>query len=435
MSTALAISGVTAILQFYLNNVYGTAVGFSTPVSVSCKAPDQVKIGAAGSNAVENQVNLFLHQVTHNAAWRNTDLPSMGANGSTRSTNPPLALNLHYLLTAYGSDDWQAEALLGYALMMLHEAPMLTRSDVSNALKTLTGPPQVYPLNPLSPFLAGTGLADQIEMIKIMPETLGREEMAWLWTALKADYRPTFPFQVSVVLMQPSLPATQALPVLRASFAPQPMQTARINGVQYAAHQSAALPGDPVTVTGVNLFGATRVAITNQRYGVQLLPAVTQAVGDSVSFTLPTELMQPFPAGVYQLAVQFMDSTGTVVQQTSNSIPFAVSPTLPTQAAATAPLPPPSTWIAVTVSGIAPPVYEGQSVTLALSTTATPVVSKSAQAQPFTGNVTSLTFQFDAGLPVATQLLGRLQVDGVTSQVQVTWTPFPPTFSGPWVTL
>jgi hypothetical protein len=434
MSTALAISGVTAILQFYLNNVYGTAVGFSSPVSVSCKAPDQVKIGAAGSADVENQVNLFLHQVTHNAAWRNSDLPSMGSNGSTRLKNPPLALNLHYLLTAYGSDDWQAEALLGYALMMLHEAPMLTRSDVSNALKTLTGPPQVYPLNPLSPYLAGTGLADQIEMIKIVPETLGREEMAWLWTALKADYRPTFPFQVSVVLMQPSLPATQALPVLRASFAPQPMQTARIDGVQYAAHQSAALPGDPVTVTGANLFGATRASITNQRYGIQLLPLVTQALGDSVAFTLPTELMQPFPAGVYQLTVQFLDTSGTVVQQTTNSIPFAVSPTLPTQTATTAAVPPTS-LIAVTVNGITPDVYEGQSVSLALSTTAAPVVSKSAQAQPFTGNVSSLTFQFDAGLPVAVQLLGRLQVDGVTSQVQVTWSPFPPTFSGPWVTL
>jgi hypothetical protein len=237
-----------------------------------------------------------------------------------------------------------------------------------------------------------------------------------------------------VVLMQPSLPATQALPVLRASFAPQPMQTARISGVQYAVHQSAALPGDPVTVTGVNLFGATRVSITNQRYGVQLLPVVTQALGDSVAFTMPTELMQPFPAGVYELAVQFMDGTGTIVQQTSNSIPFAVSPTLPTQTATTAPLPPTS-LIAVTVSGISPQVYEGQSVTLALSTTSAPVVSKSAQAQPFTGKVSSLTFQFDAGLPAAVQLLGRLQVDGVTSQVQVAWTPFPPTFSGPWVTL
>ena len=46
--------------------------------------------------------------------------------------------------------------------------------------------------NPLWNALASTGLADQIEMIKLTPSTLGREEMAWVWTALKADYRPTY---------------------------------------------------------------------------------------------------------------------------------------------------------------------------------------------------------------------------------------------------
>ena len=55
-------------------------------------------------------------------------------------------------------------------------------------------------------------------MIKITPATLGREEMAWLWTALKADYRPTFPFQVSVVLLQPQQNTSLALPVLRRHF-------------------------------------------------------------------------------------------------------------------------------------------------------------------------------------------------------------------------
>ena len=52
----------------------------------------------------ENQVNLFLHQVTHNPAWRNVDLPSLAADGKTRLTNPPLALDLHYLLTVYATD-------------------------------------------------------------------------------------------------------------------------------------------------------------------------------------------------------------------------------------------------------------------------------------------------------------------------------------------
>jgi hypothetical protein len=172
-----------------------------------------------------------MHQVMHNPAWRNVDLPSLGADGKTRLTSPPLALDLHYLLTVYATDFWQAEALLGYALMMLHENPVLVRSDISNALQALSTPPEPYPGNPLTPFLGSSGLADQVEMIKITPETLGREEMAWLWTALKADYRPTYPFQVSVVLMQPQRQTTAALPVLRRRVS------------------SAAQPGEPLAHT------------------------------------------------------------------------------------------------------------------------------------------------------------------------------------------
>jgi hypothetical protein len=437
MSNALAISGVTAVLQYYLNDMYSTAQGFSSTVNVSCLAPDQVTIGHHGAADVENQVNLFMHQVTHNAAWRNNDLAQMSSDGTRRLSNPPLALNLHYLLTAYGSDAWQAEALLGYAVMMLHEAPTLTRQDIRTAFQTLVGPPAIYPLNPLTPLLNDIGLADQIEMIKITPETMGREEMAWLWTALKADYRPTFAFLVSVVLMQPTEPANQALPVLRRVFGAQPMLAAQISQIQLKPNQTAALPGDGVIVIGENLGGAAQVSISNQRYGIQMSPTVTPSPGGAVTFSLPLEAVHHYyPAGVYDLAVQFVQASpgGPIVTQTSNVLPLAISPTLPTQTAVTAPVPK-TDLTSVTVSGITPWVWPGQTVSLSLSTQASPYVSKSALAQPFPSRTDTLKFQFDPGLPTATPLLARLTVDGVTSQVDVQWTPFPPVFNGPWVTL
>ncbi len=224
---------------------------------MSAKAPDIVQESFTGGGA-ENQVNLFLHQVTHNAGWRNQDLPSVGADGRTRLSNPKLALDLHYLLTAYGSEDWQAEALLGLALLMLHENPVLTRQDISNAI---TKPAVNDPTNPLSRRSAAVGLADQIEILKITPATLGREEMAWLWTALKADYRPTFPFQVSVVLIEPQNPAIVPLPVLlrniivragphavpasRPSFRPQP--TGRAAGRHGHGTGQSSLNGAPAS--------------------------------------------------------------------------------------------------------------------------------------------------------------------------------------------
>ncbi|PJI52282.1 hypothetical protein CTI14_44950, partial [Methylobacterium radiotolerans] len=78
-------------------------------------------------------MNLFLHQVTPNAAWRNAALPSRDAAGG-RIANPPLALDLHYLLTAYGRAELQAEVLLGYALQLLHESAVLPREAVRRAL-------------------------------------------------------------------------------------------------------------------------------------------------------------------------------------------------------------------------------------------------------------------------------------------------------------
>jgi hypothetical protein len=135
MSTAFAMSAVSAVLQHFLQNTLSSVTMFGGSVAISAKAPDLLQQDIIDGKAQQNQVNLFLHQVTYNPAWRNVGLPSLGADGKTPLNNPPLALDLHYLLTAYGSDDWQAEALLGHALMMLHQFPVIAREDITIALE------------------------------------------------------------------------------------------------------------------------------------------------------------------------------------------------------------------------------------------------------------------------------------------------------------
>jgi Pvc16 N-terminal domain len=457
MSSALAIAAVTAVLQYYLADMYGSVTDtVISAVKVSCLAPDQVRQQIEGQTPDnENQVNLFLHQVTPNAAWRNVGLASMSADGTTRLNSPPLALDLHYLLTAYGSQYWQAEALLGYALLMLQEAPVLTRDDIVNAMLKVSpppappalAPPSYFPGTQLSPYLQTSGLADQVEMIKITPESMTREELAWLWTALKADYRPTFPFKVSVVLIQPELPSTLALPVLQTAFAPVksqpeavlPMQSPQILTVEVPTGQVGSQPGQTVTVTGVGLGGMNRVMLTNARYGLEIPCALTQASGESVSFALPLETLVQYPAGVYDLTVQLMDSTGTIVQVASSMLPIAIAPTFtgPATGAASGT----GTMVTINSPSFAPAVWEGQEVVLALSTfLSAPYISMSAQAQPFTGPpnaapATSLSFLFDSGLPTGVKLLARLQIDGVTSAMTFNISTFPPSFVGPTVTL
>jgi Pvc16 N-terminal domain len=429
MSNALAISGVSYVLQYYLINLYTTAFS-GNPPKVTCLAPDQVQNSLGDISAPSNQVNLFLHQVKHNAAWRNAELPSLGADGATRLSSPPLALDLHYLLTVYGSDDWQSEALLGYAVLLLHENPVLTRLDITTALGKATA---MFPLNPLSPDLDGCGLADQIEMLKITPDILGREEMAWLWTALKADYRLTYPFQVTVALLQPQRSTSLGLPVLHRRITATAVQPAQILEVKPPNGQVAAASTDVVTVTGEFLAGVSRVALTNARTGSSYTVAVTNATPTSFTFVPNQSLAQP--AGAYSLVAQFLDPlNASLVAQVTSPVPFSLAPTLATQTA-TVTANPAGTLVTIDVS---PNLVEGQDVALVLSSITPPppgtaLFTCSAPAQPISGSTGSVTFQFPA--LTAGALLGRLLVDGVTSQVQVDLAAHPPVFQGPFVTV
>lgn len=442
MSDPLAISAVSAVLQYYFYNMFTSVSGaFGGAVAVSSRSPDLVQ-QAFNPSAAENQVNLFMHQVTYNQAWRNVGLPSLDVDGKTRLKNPPLALDLHYLLTVYGSDDWQAEGLLGYALMMLHENPVMTREDISYALNNMTGSNAN-----MIPYLKGSTLADQIEMIKITPATLGKEELAWLWTALKADYRPTFPFQVSVVLIQPQRNNSLALPVLRRSLHANPIQPAQILAVQPPNGQVAAAVTDTVTVTGNFLGGVSRVWLSNPRYAVEFPVPVSNVTNTSFQFATSSQTTYPsgVPAGIYTLVAQFTDSTGSTVLGATNALPFALAPTLlaQTQPAIPAPPPPPHDPYPPPPAGtlqlsvqFSPNAWEGQDVSLSLGSTAPPTFyAMTAPALPFTGNAnSSLDFQFPPGLPTG-PLLARLTVDGVTSAVQVNWAVHPPVFTGPMVTV
>src|SRR4029450_8270342 len=113
MSNALAIAAVTAVLKDLLNNgvIDHQLSGVVGEVTVSALPPDRVLVEG---QAETSRLNLFLYQVTPNAGWRNQALPSHDPSG-IRVTNPPLALDLHYLITAYGANELHAEILLGYA--------------------------------------------------------------------------------------------------------------------------------------------------------------------------------------------------------------------------------------------------------------------------------------------------------------------------------
>jgi uncharacterized protein DUF4255 len=425
VSDPLALAGVTAVLQYWLSDVCNAPSSQLGGVQVSAQAPDLVQSTLANGSS-QLQLNVFLHQVVANSAWRNVDLPSLGPDGDTRLATPPLALDLHYLLTAYAAKDTEAEALLGYAILMLHETPVFARADIRTALNNVP-----HATNPLWQPLRSTGLADQIELIKVTPSTLGREEMAWVWTALKADYRPTYPFQVSVVLIQPEATTVSPLPVL------QPQITANPGLIPPLPALTAIVPpgvlptavlGDIVTVEGTYLTAADRVRLVNSRLGVdRTLTPLANVAGDSFKFTLPNPALpppQPNPtdlaAGVYMLTAE--GPSGSDIFST-NALPLTVAPQIK---ASWAPGPiAAGSNVAVSVP-CAPYLRPSQQASLIIG-------SQQAPADPFSAPTNTPSFTFETLEPTGGHVPVRLRVDGVDSPIIGLNVLDQPVFSGPTV--
>ena len=223
MSSPLAVGAVSAVLRNFLDNGMIDVGAPLSPVKVTAVAPDLIKLDDPDQPP---SLNLFLYRTSLNQGWAEVGLPSFDSNGS-RISSPPLALNLHYLLTAYGQSDFQAEILLGYAMHLLHERPVLDRAAIRRALDPSPLGSSILP--PAFQALTASDLADQVDNVTITYEPMDTEEMARLWSAIQSHYRPTAPYLVSVVLIEARKPSQKALPVL--SRGPVDLATGRERGV------------------------------------------------------------------------------------------------------------------------------------------------------------------------------------------------------------
>src|SRR5437868_7004167 len=199
MSTALALASVTALLKDLLENGLasaGVTAEIGGDATVSALPPDRV-----GSGAEEKaQLNLFLYHLTPHAAMR-LDRNKGASKGSDGNGRHSLSLELHYLLTAYGAQDYQTEILLGHALQLLHESPVLERDRIRTSLTAISHTRDRRVIPPPQAALASSVLADQVESITITPEFLSTEEISRLWSALQAKYRPSATYKVSAVFI------------------------------------------------------------------------------------------------------------------------------------------------------------------------------------------------------------------------------------------
>ncbi len=382
MSNHLAIATVTAALQQILNAPVGNAVGSA---KVGFSRPD-------ASNAATPLVNIYLYQITPNAAYRNADLPTRRADGSL-AQRPQAAFDLHYLFTFHGDDTkLEPQRLLGAVATTLHAQPLLSTDNINNAASTFG-------------FLAGSGLDSQIERVRFTPTALSLEEFSKLWSVFfQVEYNLSAAYQASVVLMESSDTPVPAPPVLQRNLYVLPFQSPFIS-------QVVAQDGKPITTGSTILIQGTHMRSPNTFLfieGQEFAPAT--ATDTQLSLVLASTLH----AGVKAVQVRQKLDMGTPAKAhrgfESNVSPFVLCPTV-TSATATAAI----SGADVTVH-LVPDIGIGQRAVLLLNN----VSSSSPTAYASLGvvapaNANSIVINI-TNVPTGTYLV-RVQVDGAESQL------------------
>jgi len=391
MSNQLAIAAVTATLRSLL--VRGVGIP-----EVTARPLDNARRSTTG-----NQLNLFLYQVLPDAALRNQEVPRRAKPGETGY--PPLPLVLYYLLTAYSDDedDTNAHRLLGEAMGVLHDHPLLGAEEIKNATSPI-------------PELADSDLNEQIERVRITLQPLTFEDMSKLWTTFQTHYRVSAAYQVSVVEIESRRRPRTPLPVLKRGeddrgVTSQPDLTPpfpALTSLQIPKRQLSVKPGDLISIFGSRLAGGT-ARLQSLRISNPPQPATAVVSDAQLDVTLPNNLA----AGFYTIAVEVSTPHGTVV---SNELPLAVGPVITTSLPMTVSRIAGTATINVTCSVN---VLIEQRVSLLLGDfevrrTLPPVPPPSTNAFQFKIE-TPTGGQFPT--PTGVALLARLRVDGVDSEI------------------
>jgi hypothetical protein len=424
MSNALAIATVTETLRQVLAKALPTTLSGSQ-VNVTALPPDHKSF--QGPPAPEG-VNVFLYQVTPNTALRNADLPTRKADGAPLR-RPQVALDLHYLLTFYGDDaTLDQQRMLGVVVRQLHAQPVLARANITSAL---TG----------TAFLAGSDLADQVELVRFTPINFSLEEMSKLWSVfLKTDYVLSLAYMASAVLIETDEPPpADALPVLKPCITAVPFSLAVIDAVEPQAFALSAalvqimLQGHALTADNVvafitpgrsdPIFGSIALGSTSDRLVVTLPPGLRPGV-NTVQLTQSAPVASPPECSPHVLSQ-------------SNAVAFVILP----RVVSVGPMSPPGRLVAE----ILPAAGPQQQVSLVLNQLAgSPPVGPKAFVLPSDPHTSETgTFSFSTTFPDAFDptkkvsvpsgaYLARVRVDTAESRLTVNQSG---TFDGPLVTI
>ena len=314
MSNSLAIAAASLTLRNLLLTQMPALDSHLADLEVTLQSPD-----VARKNITKAQLNLFLYRVAPNPTWRNMDMPKQVRSGETAM--PALALNLQYLITAYGRGESDNDAVghrvLAAAMSVLHDQPLLAADAIRDAL-------------------VDNDLHTQIERVRITPLSLGVEELSKLWTAFQSSYRISTAYELAVVLIDSRTTARAALPVLKRGPDARGViasagAAAVLDSIGLPRSQSAVRLGEDILLNGRQLDIGDTVARFSHAHlptPIDLTPLPGDST-DSLRVHVPDIAEDPsanatWAPGVYTIALRTQHPGGPALL--SNELPVALAP-------------------------------------------------------------------------------------------------------------
>lgn len=392
MSNVLAIAATTRTLRSLLLTQMPVLDAELSDLEVTLQPPDVARKGISKA-----QLNLFLFQVVTNAAWSNRDMPGQVHPGETAA--PPLALNLHYVITAWGRGDNDSDAIsqrvLAAAMSVLHDRCVLEGDDIRNALPD-------------------NDLADQVERVRVTPLPQSVDELSKLWTAFQTSYRTSSAYEAAVVLIDSQAATRAPLPVLRRGPEDRGViatasAAAMLDAVHYPRHQAAVRLGENIELDGRQLTtNHARVRFNSLRLDAPI--DITPMGGDAGNLHVhladiaeDADAASRWVPGIYTVALLVQPPGQPALL--SNELPLVLAPTITLGSHASAP-----GNVALNLTCV-PRIRDGQRVFLLFGDqllTPTSIDNPADTHQP-----TALTFQL-TGVVAGTYTV-RLRVDGADS--------------------
>lgn len=189
MTNILAVHSVGESLRTYLENSY--------PAELRATVPCEFRLVSSGeltdTDKFDGVLSLYLYRMTVNEHFRNAS--RMVDPGRE---NTPLALDLHYLLTAWADSAFNEQTMLTWTMRQIQQHPVLDRSSLSAEADWTAG-----------------------ECIQLLPTELSTGDVMRIWDALEPAYRLSVSYVARVVRIDTDpQPVGRPTVASRFSFAP-----------------------------------------------------------------------------------------------------------------------------------------------------------------------------------------------------------------------